>query len=78
MLVNYLAHDIDEGTSSKGEVATTIKRLENKMSILKSKMISNGLSKGLTHPDTIKYSQELDRVMNCYTKLKHHKQISLL
>lgn len=61
-----------------GRAATlSIEGLENEMSILKSKMISNGLSKGLTHPDTIKYSQELDLVINAYIKMKQNNYMNL-
>lgn len=37
---------------------------------LQSRMIHIGLSKGLTHPETIKYSQQLDMVMNTFQKIK--------
>ncbi|SOC25391.1 Spo0E like sporulation regulatory protein [Ureibacillus xyleni] len=38
---------------------------------LQTRMIHIGLSKGLTHPETIKYSQELDMIMNSFQKISH-------
>jgi stage 0 sporulation regulatory protein len=34
--------------------------LDEKIDILKNKMIISGLEKGLVHPETIEYSQRLD------------------
>ncbi|RSL32877.1 aspartyl-phosphate phosphatase Spo0E family protein [Salibacterium salarium] len=41
-------------------------KLEHKIKTLRIRMVYNGQSKGLTHPDTIKYSQELDVYLNQY------------
>ncbi|MDN4495615.1 aspartyl-phosphate phosphatase Spo0E family protein [Ureibacillus aquaedulcis] len=43
--------------------------LENAIVTLQSRMIDIGLSKGLTHPETVKCSQELDIVLNHFQKL---------
>ncbi|MDQ0298484.1 hypothetical protein J2S78_000892 [Salibacterium salarium] len=41
-----------------------VNKLEDKIKGLRIRMVYNGQSKGLTHPDTIKYSQELDVYLN--------------
>ncbi|UTR10101.1 aspartyl-phosphate phosphatase Spo0E family protein [Evansella sp. LMS18] len=46
----------------------TIQELENKISALKEKMITTGIEKGLTHDETVQYSQELDGVINTYNE----------
>lgn len=44
----------------------TVDKLESEIKSLRILMVYNGQSKGLTHPDTIKYSQELDLHLNRY------------
>lgn len=41
-----------------------------KIEEIRNQMIDAGLLKGLTHPDTIKISQELDLLMNEYQKIQ--------
>lgn len=36
----------------------------NEIVVLRKKMITTGIQKGLTHPETIKFSKELDRLIN--------------
>lgn len=43
--------------------------LEDTIATLQNRMIDIGLSKGLTHPDTVKCSQELDMVLNHFQQL---------
>ncbi|RID87073.1 aspartyl-phosphate phosphatase Spo0E family protein [Peribacillus asahii] len=50
--------------------ALSLKHLETSIYDLRTHMITIGISKGLTHPDTIKYSQELDILLNKYQKIK--------
>ncbi|MFJ8266790.1 aspartyl-phosphate phosphatase Spo0E family protein [Peribacillus asahii] len=50
--------------------ALSLKHLETSIVYLRTHMITIGISKGLTHPDTIKYSQELDSLLNEYHKMK--------
>ncbi|WP_237562859.1 aspartyl-phosphate phosphatase Spo0E family protein [Bacillus dakarensis] len=38
--------------------------IENKIKLIRNKMIDSGIKKGFSHPDTVKLSQELDRLMN--------------
>ncbi|WP_088035038.1 aspartyl-phosphate phosphatase Spo0E family protein [Evansella clarkii] len=47
----------------------TIQELENKITVLKEKMITTGIKKGLSHDETVQYSQELDGVINTYNEL---------
>lgn len=44
--------------------------LEHKINFLRLQMIATGMLKGLNHPDTIEYSQQLDRFLNTYTKVQ--------
>ncbi|MBM7607402.1 aspartyl-phosphate phosphatase Spo0E family protein [Ureibacillus composti] len=44
--------------------------LENKVFNLQAQMIDLGLVKGLSHPETVKCSQELDRVLNRLQNIK--------
>ena len=48
----------------------TIIELEGKILILQTQMIALGNSKGLTNPETIKCSQELDTLLNKHQKIK--------
>ncbi|USK71742.1 aspartyl-phosphate phosphatase Spo0E family protein [Peribacillus asahii] len=48
----------------------SLKDLENSIYYFRTHMITSGISKGLTHPDTIKCSQELDILLNEYQKMK--------
>ncbi|HWL22409.1 MAG TPA: aspartyl-phosphate phosphatase Spo0E family protein [Ureibacillus sp.] len=48
----------------------SLKHLETSICYLRDHMITIGISKGLAHPDTIKYSQELDILLNKYQKIK--------
>ncbi|MGE7664679.1 Spo0E family sporulation regulatory protein-aspartic acid phosphatase [Ureibacillus composti] len=45
-----------------------LEELQFKIEDLRSHMIATGQLKGLTHPDTIKLSQELDVLLNEYQK----------
>lgn len=49
-----------------------IKYLERQVETLRERMVQNGLSKGLTHPDTVEVSQELDKVLNKLQTLKNN------
>ncbi|BDH61253.1 hypothetical protein MTP04_13830 [Lysinibacillus sp. PLM2] len=42
----------------------SIIELEKKIYSVQARMIEIGISKGLTHPDTVKCSQELDHLLN--------------
>jgi len=48
----------------------SLKHLETSICYLRAQMITIGISKGLTHSDTIKYSQKLDILLNEYQKIK--------
>lgn len=48
----------------------SLKHLETSICYLRTHMITIGISKGLTHSDTIKYSQKLDILLNEYQKIK--------
>ncbi|WP_018922705.1 aspartyl-phosphate phosphatase Spo0E family protein [Salsuginibacillus kocurii] len=54
----------------------TFDELENKINLLRIRMIYTGKSKGLTHPDTIKYSQQLDGYLNQYHGLQSYQQLA--
>lgn len=41
-------------------------KLEYQIQELRVQMITLGQSKGLTHPKTVKYSQQLDQHLNTY------------
>ncbi|QCR34389.1 hypothetical protein C1N55_03130 [Lysinibacillus sp. SGAir0095] len=43
--------------------------LKVEIEALQNRMIDIGLSKGLTHPDTVKCSQELDVVLNYFQQI---------
>ena len=45
-----------------------LEEVKFKIEVLRSHMIDTGQLKGLTHPDTIKLSQELDVLLNEYLK----------
>ena len=45
-----------------------LEELQFKIEVLRSHMIATGQLKGLTHPDTIKLSKELDVLLNKYQK----------
>lgn len=45
--------------------------LQNKIELLKNKMINSGLELGLTNPVTVKISQELDRLIIEYQRLPY-------
>ncbi|MGG0855286.1 Spo0E family sporulation regulatory protein-aspartic acid phosphatase [Metabacillus fastidiosus] len=51
----------------------TLNELENDIQSLRSRMIATGIQKGLNHPDSIKYSQQLDVLLNKYQRLKPYK-----
>ncbi|AXI29470.1 hypothetical protein CIB87_10770 [Priestia megaterium] len=44
--------------------------LRKKIEYLREQMIQTGLQQGLTSSNTIKLSQELDKLLNVYTKNK--------
>lgn len=46
-----------------------VKKLEGEIQSLRMKMILTGCTKGLTHPNTIKFSQMLDHQLNQYQKI---------
>jgi len=48
----------------------SLQELEHRIDVLRSHMIAIGKSKGLNHPNTIKFSQELDSLLNVYQKNK--------
>ncbi|WP_096200255.1 aspartyl-phosphate phosphatase Spo0E family protein [Bacillus sp. FJAT-45350] len=48
-------------------------KLENTIHSLRNRMISTGMKKGLTHPETIKYSRQLDEYLNKYDRIKSLK-----
>ncbi|MFJ8244483.1 Spo0E family sporulation regulatory protein-aspartic acid phosphatase [Peribacillus asahii] len=48
----------------------SLQDLEYKIDVLRTHMIAIGKSKGLNHPNTIKFSQELDILLNVYQKNK--------
>ena len=50
-------------------IVASIKDLENQINILRIHMINTVMSKGITHPDSIKCSQELDVLLNKYQKI---------
>ncbi|MFC0471743.1 aspartyl-phosphate phosphatase Spo0E family protein [Halalkalibacter kiskunsagensis] len=43
--------------------------LEDKIESLRLRMIATGEQKGLTHSETIKYSQKLDGILNEYSRI---------
>ncbi|MFC7686483.1 Spo0E family sporulation regulatory protein-aspartic acid phosphatase [Ureibacillus sp. GCM10028918] len=51
------------------KIAITLLDLEDAIATLQNRMIDIGLSKGLTHPDTVKCSQELDIVLNHFQQI---------
>ncbi|MFJ8236378.1 aspartyl-phosphate phosphatase Spo0E family protein [Ureibacillus sp. NPDC094379] len=44
--------------------------LENAFLKLQARMINLGIQKGLSHPETIQCSQELDRILNTIHQMK--------
>lgn len=40
--------------------------IEKKIQILRTQLINVGMEKGLTHPNTIQISQDLDKLLNEY------------
>ncbi|WP_084822244.1 aspartyl-phosphate phosphatase Spo0E family protein [Bacillus sp. SA1-12] len=46
--------------------------LEFEIFLLRYFMINTGKLKGLTHPQTIKFSQKLDNVLNKYQNIKFY------
>ncbi|WP_084783115.1 aspartyl-phosphate phosphatase Spo0E family protein [Bacillus dakarensis] len=38
--------------------------IDKRINIIRRKMINSGLKNGFSHPDTVKLSQELDRIIN--------------
>jgi stage 0 sporulation regulatory protein len=45
-------------------------KLECKINSLRTQMLSNGELKGISHPQTIKYSQKLDLLLYKYQLIK--------
>ncbi|WP_282172493.1 aspartyl-phosphate phosphatase Spo0E family protein [Cytobacillus firmus] len=43
--------------------STAIKKLHHDIDTLRKKMISVGKNKGLSHPETLMYSEELDKLI---------------
>ncbi|MGG3890064.1 aspartyl-phosphate phosphatase Spo0E family protein [Metabacillus fastidiosus] len=52
----------------------TLNSLEDAIQSLRSQMITSGMQKGLNHPDTISYSQQLDISLNKYQCLMLHQE----
>lgn len=52
-----------------GKETISLLDLEEAIVTLQNRMIDIGLSKGLTHPDTVKCSQELDVVLNHFQQM---------
>lgn len=52
-----------------GKQTISLLDLEDTIVALQNRMIDIGLSKGLTHPDTVRCSQELDIVLNHFQRL---------
>ncbi|MED4402474.1 aspartyl-phosphate phosphatase Spo0E family protein [Metabacillus fastidiosus] len=52
----------------------TLNNLEDAIQSLRSQMIAAGMQKGLNHPDTISYSQQLDVLLNKYQCLMLHQE----
>jgi stage 0 sporulation regulatory protein len=48
----------------------SLKELEDKIAVLRNRMIDTVKIKGFTHPDSIRCSQELDCLLNKYQKAK--------
>lgn len=48
--------------------ALSLQELKYRIDVLRTHMIAVGKSKGLNHPNTIKFSQELDVLLNVYQK----------
>ena len=47
----------------------SVDELKYNIEFLRNHMIATGLSKGLTHPDTIKISRELDVLLSIHRKM---------
>lgn len=41
-------------------------KIKNKIQKLRTQLINVGMKKGLTHPNTIQVSQDLDKLLNKY------------
>ncbi|MGA5688148.1 Spo0E family sporulation regulatory protein-aspartic acid phosphatase [Cytobacillus pseudoceanisediminis] len=54
-----------------------ITRLEIKINFKRNRMIRSGIKKGLNHPDTIRLSQQLDKLLNEYQKVKFYRSITI-
>ncbi|MCS0787418.1 aspartyl-phosphate phosphatase Spo0E family protein [Cytobacillus firmus] len=54
-----------------------ITRLEIKINFKRNRMIRSGIKKGLNHPDTIRLSQQLDKLLNEYQKVKFYRNITI-
>lgn len=48
----------------------SVERLAKEIEKLRKKMILTGINKGLSHPDTIKISFDLDQKLNIYQKMQ--------
>ena len=51
-------------------------KLNKDIDFLRNQMIASGVKKGLLHPETIKYSQELDELIYKYQCIAATKTIS--
>ncbi|MDI7741137.1 aspartyl-phosphate phosphatase Spo0E family protein [Lysinibacillus fusiformis] len=58
-----------------GKHTISLLDLEDAIVTLQNRMIDIGLSKGLTHPDTVKCSQELDVVLNHFQQLNSKQNV---
>jgi len=46
--------------------------LDFKINRLRQKLVKTGIEKGLSHQETLKYSQRLDKLINISLFLRHH------
>ncbi|HWL11615.1 MAG TPA: aspartyl-phosphate phosphatase Spo0E family protein [Ureibacillus sp.] len=58
-----------------GKEAISLLELEDTIVNLQTRMIDIGLSKGLTHPETVKCSQELDLVLNQFQSMNSKQNL---
>ncbi|HWK23638.1 MAG TPA: aspartyl-phosphate phosphatase Spo0E family protein [Ureibacillus sp.] len=58
-----------------GKETISLLELEDIIACLQNRMINIGLSKGLTHPDTVKCSQELDSFLNHFHQISTEQNV---
>jgi len=74
-LIRYLIMSLILHSDYNQEKAMNITRLEIKINFKRNRMIRSGIKKGLNHPDTIRLSQQLDKLLNEYQKGKFYRSI---